>query len=213
MVVAQLREIDNIPSLGALVGSTQSQAMLDHINSKWGGTASVSFGQINNPMNDNFRNFMNLIHGQIARTDRVIQEVTQSVLYPEHWRVIDSEEALAAAPASMQPAILMTPGVFELFREGKLSAWDWNPDTFPKEDVYGKQLDNGKVVIDPRDPSILPEYIVSEWNSAEKDFEMTEEQQEILEKSREYITKLLDEEMGDGGSRRDITDLSNIISI
>ena len=213
MYVAPLCEIDNIPSLGAMIGSTQSQAILDQINSRWGGTASVSFGQINNPMNDHFRNFMNLIHGQIARTDRVIQEVTQSVLYQEHWRVIDSEEALAAAPASMQPAILMTPGVFELFKEGKLSAWDWNPDTFPEEDVYGKQLNNGKVVIDPRDPSILPEYVVTEWNSAEKDFEMTDEQQEILEKSREYITNLLNEEMGENGTRRDITDLSNTISI
>ena len=74
-------------------------------------------------------------------------------------------------------------------------------------------MNNGKVIIDPRDPSILPEYIVNEWDSAEKDFEMTDEQQEILEKSREYITKLLNEEMGDGGSRRDITDLGNTISI
>lgn len=213
MYVAPLREIENVPSLGAMIGSTQSQVILDQINSKWGGTASVSFGQINNPLNDNFRNFMNLLHGQLARTDKIIQEVTQSVLYPERWRVIDNEEALAAAPASMQPALLMTPGVFELFKERKLSAWDWNPDTFPKEDVYGKQLNNGKVVIDPRDPSIVPEYIVTEWNSDEKDFEMTDEQQEILEKSREYITKLLDEEMGEGGSRRDITDLSNTISV
>lgn len=213
MFVAPLCEIDNIPSLGAMVGTTSSQAMLDQINARWGGTASVSFGQIDNPMNEGYRNFMNVIHNTIAKTDRIIQEVTQSVMYPEHWRVIDSEEALAAAPVSMQPAILMTPGVFELFKEGKLSAWDWDPNTFPDEDMYGKQLNNGKVVIDPRDIENSPKEMVTVWNSAEKEFEMTDEQQEILEKSREFITNLLNEEMGADGQRRDITDLSNVISV
>ena len=181
MYVAPLAELDNIPSLVAMIGNTQSQAMLDQINSRWGGTASVSFGQVSNPLNENFRNFANLVNGQLARTDRVIREVTQSIIYPEHFRVIDSEEALAAAPVCMQPALLMTPGVFELFKEHKLSAWDWNPDTFPNEDVYGKQLDSGKVVIDPRDPSTVPEYVVSTWNSMESElFGLNDEHQEIL---------------------------------
>lgn len=213
MYVAPLAEIDTIPSLMAVIGSTQSQSVLDAINARYGGTASVAFGQTTNPMNEDYRNFMSLVHNKIEKADNIIREVTQSILYPEHWRVIDTEEALAAAPACMQPALLMTPGVFELFKENKLSGWDWDPDTFPNEDVYGKQLNNGKIIIDPRDPSILPEYVESEWNSAETDFELTDEQQEILEKSREYLIKLVNQEMSNNGSRRDITDLSNTISV
>ncbi len=214
MHVAPLAELDTNPSLGAVIGNTQSQHTLDQINAKWGGTATVSFGQIENPLNAGYRNFMNYIQGSLARTDRMVQEVTQSIMYPEHWRVIDSEEALAAPPAAMQPALLMTPGVFELFKEHKLSAWDWDPDTFPDEDVYGKQLNNGCVTIDPQDPESVPEYIVEEWNPAlEEEFGMTDEQKEILIKSREYLTKLVNDEMSDNGLRRDITDLSNTISV
>ena len=213
MFVAPLQQIDNVPTLYGLIGGVQSQVVLDNINSKWGGTASVAFGQISNPMNEHYRNFMGLIQGQIARTDNLIREVTQSVLYPEHWRVIDSEEALAAAPACMQPALLMTPGVFELFKEGKLSAWNWDPATFPDEDVYGKQLENGRITIHPDDADNLPEAIVSTYDTAEIDFQMTEEQMDILEQSRKFLMEELARELGENGQRRDITDLSNTISV
>ena len=213
MQVAPPQTMSIIPSLGAMLGSIQSAQMLDHINSMMGGTASVSFGQLSNPMNDGYRNFMNLVQGQLSRTDRIIQQVTQSIEYPEHWRVIDNDDALYAPPPSMQPALLMTPGVFELFKEGKLSGWNWDPSTFPEEDVYGIQLNSGHMVVDPRDRSTIPEYIETEWHSEYTDFEMTPEQIDILEKSREYLTARLNEELGDNGKRRDITDLGNTMPI
>lgn len=213
MQVRPLRLIDNVPSLAAMVGSVSSPDVIDQINLRWGGASTVAFGQASNPMNTGYQNFLNLVQGQLARTDHLVQEVTQSVLYPETWRTIDTEEALAVPPVSMQVALLMTPPVLELFKNHQLSGWGWDSDTFPDRDMYARTLNNGKVETMP-DPEDVPDEMVTEWSMDEAEYDIDNDEDYLhLVRSRKYITKLLEHELGPDGERRDITDLTQTMSV
>jgi hypothetical protein len=214
MQINRLTESQTYPSVIELIGSNQSQAVIDEINTRWGGSETVSFGQASNPMNERYHHFMNVMNNTLAKADSLIREVTQSIMYPDHWRPILDEAALQVTPECMQPALLMTPGIFDLFKQRKISGWNWNPDTFPDVDLYGKQLSNGVVMIDPRDPSTLKDIPDVEWNSAEDEFYgLTDEQKDALEQSRNFLTTWLENELGENGIRRDPTDLGNTISV
>ena len=213
MYVARLYEIDNVPNLAAMIGSVGSQDVIDQINMRWGGASTVAFGQISNPMNTGYQQFLNLVNGQLARTDNIVQQVTQSVLYPETWKTIDSEEALVMPPPSMQVALLMTPPILELFKNHQISGWGWNPDTFPDTDMYERTLNNGKVETRP-DPKDVPDEIVTEWSTDTADYDIdNDEDYFALVRSRKYLAKLLQQELGEEGQRRDPTDLSQTMSV
>ena len=213
MHVRPLRVIDNTPSLAAMIGSVGSQDVIDQINARWGGASTVAFGQANNPMNTGYMQFLNLIQGQIARTDNLVQQIVQSIIYPETWRTIDSEEALAMPPPSMQMALLMTPPVLELFKNHQISGWGWDPDTFPDRDMYERSLNNGKVETRP-DPNDVPDEVVTEWRTDETEYDLDDDNDyQNLVQSRKYITNLLKQELGPEGQRRDITDLTQTMSV
>lgn len=213
MYVARLYEIDNVPNLSAMIGSVGSQDVIDQINMRWGGASTVAFGQVSNPMDTGYQQFLNLVNGQLARTDNIVQQVTQSVLYPETWRTIDSEEALVMPPASMQVALLMTPPILDLFKNHQISGWGWNPDTFPDTDMYERTLNNGMVETRP-DPNDVPDEVVTEWSTDTADYDVDEDEDYFaLVRSRKYLTKLLEQELGPDGQRRDPTDLSQTMSI
>ena len=98
-----------------------------------------------------------------------------------------------------------------LFVTNKIWGWDWDPNSFPKEDVYGRLINNGRIGWDPRDPSTCPEFI--EWNFEQGDPDLEWEQLEAIEQSRRWMADWLEKEMGENGSRRDPTDLSNRIGV
>ena len=213
MYVARLYEIDNVPNLSAMIGSVGSQDVIDQINTRWGGASTVAFGQVSNPMNTGYQQFLNLVNGQLARTDQLVQQVAQSVLYPETWRTIDSEEALVMPPPSMQVALLMTPPILDLFKNHQISGWGWDPDTFPDRDMYERTLTNGVVETRP-DPKDVPDEVVRMWSTDETDYDIdNDEDYDALVQSRRYLTKLLNQELGPDGLRRDPTDLSQTMSV
>ena len=213
MYVARLYEIDNVPNLSAMIGNVGSQDVIDQINLRWGGASTVAFGQVSNPMNTGYQQFLNLVNGQLAKTDNLVQQVAQSVLYPETWRPITNEEALVMPPPSMQVALLMTPPVLELFKNHQLSGWGWDPDTFPDTDMYARTLNNGMVETRP-DSKDVPDEVVHEWSTATAEYDIdSDEDYDALVQSRKYLTKLLEQELGPDGQRRDPTDLSQTMSI
>lgn len=213
MYVARLYEIDNVPNLSAMIGNIGSQDVIDQINMRWGGASTVAFGQVSNPMNTGYQQFLNLVNGQLARTDNLVQQVAQSVMYPETWRVIDSEEALVMPPPSMQVALLMTPPILDLFKNHQISGWGWDPDTFPSEDMYARTLNNGMVETRP-DPRDVPDEVVHEWSTDTAEYDIdSDEDYDALVQSRKYLTKLLEQELGPDGQRRDPTDMSQTMSI
>ena len=66
------------------------------------------------------------------------------------------------------------------------------------------------MTIDHSNPENNPEYFTYEFDSSDPDLEL--EDLSLIEKSRAWVCKWLEEEMSDGGQWRDPTDLSNKIS-
>ena len=213
MYVARLYEIDNVPNLSAMIGSVGSQDVIDQINMRWGGASTVAFGQVSNPLNTGYQQFLNLVNGQLARTDNLVSQVAQSVLYPETWRTIDSEEALIMPPPSMQVALLMTPPILERFKDYQISGWGWDPSTFPDTDMYERTLTNGMAETRP-DPKDVPDEIVWEWSTDTVEYDIDEDADiDALVDSRRYLTQFLERELDPDGTRRDPTDPSQTMSI
>jgi len=209
MYISPLQDIDNVPSLGAMIGSVRSPDVLEQINAKWGSN-TVAFGMPNHPFAEHYKHFMNLVNGQLAHTDQVVMSTVEAVMNPNQFKVIQNETDLALVPPCMQIPLLMMPQMYELAMEGKIWCWGYEPASLPTEDAYGRILSNGKVEWDPRDPSTLSEYITWEWKQDDPD--LTDEQWEAIEKSRKWLADWIENEMS-GGERRDPTDLGNVISV
>ena len=213
MFVAPLSEISTAATLAGMLGSVCSQDVIDQINLRYGGASTVAFGQVTNPLNTGYQQFQSIVQGQLAQTDRLVQEVTSSVLYPETWRPITSEEALAIPPPSMQVALLMTPPLLELFKNHQVSGWGWDPDTFPDTDQYARSLNNGKVEWTGIKETV-PDEVVSEWSTDSTDYDVDEDADyDALVQSRKYVIKRLNQELSENGTRRDVTDLTQTMSI
>ena len=209
MYIPPLTEIDNVPSLGAMIGNLHSSSVLDEINAKWSDNA-VAFGLPSNPFGEGYKNFMQIVDHQINVTDKMVMQTTSAVYNPHTYRVVTDEDGLALMPPVMQPTILMMPVVCDLFRERKIWGWNWNPDSFPESDQFGRLISNGKAEWDPRDPSTCPEYLT--WEFEQDDTQITDEMLEAVEKTRRWLSDWLEHEMNEG-TRRDPTDLSNVISV
>ena len=210
MYVANLAELDNVPSLGALIGNTHSQEVLERINAKWGNSA-VSFGLPSDPFNDQYRNFMNLVNGQLAKTDAIVRATVSSIMAPNTFRPIQNETDLILTPPCMQIPLLMMPQMHDLFMERKIWGWGYDPASLPTDDQYGRLINNGKIEWDPRDPSTCPEYI--EWNFEQDDVHITDEMLEAVDKSRRWLADWLEKEMSGDGQYRDPTDIGNCMSV
>lgn len=210
MYIPDIMDIDNSPSLGAMIGTTHSPDALNALNEKWS-AGGVAFGLPTNPDSDNYKHFMGLVNAQINKTDTIVRQTMESILLPNEYRVIDNETSLALMPPIMQVPMLMAPCLNDMFRDRKIWGWGWNPDTFPQEDVYGRLINNGRIEWDPRDKDTCPEFIEIEFMQDDPDLE--EEELKAIEKSRRWIADWIEKEMSDEGSRRDPTDLSNCISI
>jgi hypothetical protein len=191
-----------IPSLGAMLGNVHSNDVLDRLNMASGG--GVIFGQPGDPFKDRYKHLREQLGTSLALADQIIERTRQVVMEPEKMVPITSVEAMYDVPKSMQLPILMYEPVRTLLQEGRISGYDIDPANLPDEDVYGRLINNGRVVIGE------DEFMTWEWKT--DDPNLTEEDLEAIELTRGWIDSWLVNEMKPGGDYRDPTDPSNKIS-
>lgn len=208
MYVAPLTEIDSVPSLGAMIGNVHSQDILTQINARWG-TNTVAFGLANDPYKDEYQNFMNLLNTEIQKSDDYVLNTTQRIFNPDIYMPITNEHDLACIPQCMQIPMLMMPVMRDMFEQGMIWGWGWNPESLPEEDVYGRLIDNGRITIVPGHPEETPDYITWEYRTTDPD--LTEDQLDAIDKSRRWLAEMIYQELSENGQHRDPTDLSNLI--
>ena len=207
MYVAPLTEIDSVPSLGAMIGNVHSQDILTQINARWG-TNTVAFGLANDPYKDEYQNFMNLLDTEIRKSDDYVLNTTQRIFNPDIYMPITTAHDLACIPQCMQVPMLMMPAMRDMFEQGMIWGWGWNPESLPEEDYYGRLIGNGRAVIVPQAPDATPDYITWEYRTTDPD--LTEEQLDVIDKSRRWLADMIERELSENGQHRDPTDLSNL---
>lgn len=182
-----------LPSLGALIGSRVSSEVFGNINAHSHKSFFGSdFDQRRQEFFDRHVRRMDDISIDIARTVNL-------VVNPDQFRILNSFEDFQAIPPCMQLPIIMFEPVRRAFLEGRIEGFGFDPENLPKEDVYGRLIDNFTCedVLAAMDEN--GEYEVTGVMSTD-DPEVSSDELYAIRKTREYIKRhILD------GSNRDPT--------
>lgn len=207
MQILSLIDLPQAVPLGVFAGATGMRDVLDHMNATWRSSGGgVIFGE--GVFGDRYRAFTNLITDRQREINEAVEKTVQSVMCPDKFQVIDSQEALANVPPCMYIPILTYAPVRKLFEDGMIRGWGVGYAELPEEDVCGRMINNGRFRSDDeawmKDPERGVSYVVK---SGDPDY--TREQLNAIESSREFIDTWLEEQLGPGGDHLDMTDLPN----
>ena len=200
MIVAAVTDVPWVPSLGSIMGSTGSQAVLQAFNQESG--SGVIFGQASDPYQNRYNNFMGTVFGLVDKTAKVVRNAANILFDRDVIKEIDSEEKLSTIPTCMHVAIVTYQPIREVLDKGLIHGFGIDPKYLPKEDAVGRLIDNGKFTWTQGEPK--PEYIEYHFKSTDPVYEV--EDLEKIETSREFIAKVLMEQMMPGSERKDPTD-------
>jgi len=200
--VHSLQMLSMIPSIGSMLGTGHSAAVLEKLQSQSGG--QVIFGQEGDPVAERYQSMCRLINEQLASANQALAQVRQAVLCPNEYVAIQSIDDLYNVAPCMQEAIVMYRPVRELLEDGRISGYGINPSNLPDEDVYDRLINNGKT-----DTTTKKEL---EWYWRTDDPKLTEADLEAIEQTRGWIDRFLLEQMEVGGDWKDPTDPANTIS-
>ena len=207
MEVLSMIQLPSAIPLGVFTGQCGCQAVLDDLNASWksSGCGVIFGGQ--DAFAEKFKAFSSMIGQQITEIKDTVLRSVEAVCCPNKFQEITCKDDLYHVPACMFIPILTAPEVRPLFEAGRLDGWGITADQLPEEDVYGRLIKNGRFTSD--DPRIHdPDFCVS-WTFETGDPDLTRDQLDKIETSREFISTFLEEQMGEGGDEMDITDMPN----
>jgi hypothetical protein len=178
-----------MPSIGSLLGSTGSRALIQNINDTLGsstyfGTARDAYSAIHNAFIEN-------IIIPIKQTAAKILDTTALYFNPDIIKALFTLDDFKRVPPSMQESIVLFQPVRELLEQGRVTGWGFNPEWLPAEDVYDRLINNGRV------PDVLKAEkdeqgrITFTTRHVSTDPVLTHEQIEAIEETRLSILKIL----------------------
>lgn len=203
--VHSLQTIAMTPTLGALTGSCHSQSVIDTLNSKWGNTGGVIFGQPGDPYMDRYKALTSQIVDNLVSAGNIVAETNAVILQRNEITPIINEEDLSTCSPAMQLPILMYAPVRELFEADRIDGYGFKKENLPEEDVFGRLINNGRIELTGQvKGEKKPEFYEWLWKSDDPD--LTEKDLEYIEATRGWLDTWLLEQMAPGGTRKDPTD-------
>ena len=200
--VHSLQTLSMVPSIGSMLGTGHSTAVLERLQAQSGG--QVIFGQEGDPVADRYQAMCKLINERLAAANNALLQVREAVLHPNEYVPITCTDDMYVVAPCMQEAIVLYRPVRELLEDGRISGYGINPANLPEEDVYGRLINNGKTDTDSKKEL--------EWYWRTDDPKLSEADLEAIEKTRGWIDRFLLEQMEVGGDWKDPTDPANTIS-
>lgn len=181
-------------SAGALLGTAGTSALISSINESLGG--SNFFGSERDLNRDISNSFIQGVIRPIQQGIAAMASVVNILMNPDTFRPIVEQEQLRAIPPCMQEPIIMMPAVRSLLEQGRISGFGYEPDHLPKEDVWGRLIENGvcRDVVRSADEH-GDVYLDYHWEST--DPVASFEEIDSVEMTRDFITKLLNTTMID----------------
>lgn len=128
-----------------------------------------------------------------------LERVTDRVMNPDRWRVLESIDDFRRVPPSMEIVVATAPSVRRLIEEGRVDGYGYDPESLPKDDYYGRIADNYRtddVLAVMDDVGHYPIHAVHRST----DDDLTADQKHLLWKTRRNIARWVET------SDRDITD-------
>ena len=205
VIVHDIQSLNMMPSIGAMIGSVHSPEVLERLNMASGG--GVIFGQPGDPYADRYAHLKSLLLSNQLIADQAVTQAKQAVYEPERMVPLTSIDAMREVPPCMKLPIVTYAPIRTLLEAGRIHGFGIDPRYLPDEDVYGRMIDNGKVLI-TKDTKELE----FKWHWKSDDPKLTDNDLEAIEQTRGWIDNWLYNEMKPGGSYIDPTDPENQIS-
>lgn len=176
----------NILSLGALLGTTGTQELIDGINQRAG--AGNFFGSALDPFSTGFQHFMSEVMTPIYQIQDQLSTAVNQIFKKDEIRAIDSIEELEQGipPCMMYPIIYYAP-VRQMLEEERIDGFGIDPRNLDPEDPYESLLKSG--VIENITSDTLNDDCELEFTWTEKtgDPELTIEEQYAISDTRRFI--------------------------
>ncbi len=184
---------DTMPTAGALMGTTGAAEVIANINKRMG---SVGFSSITDPFTQGRNMFMQRIITPIREMSNKIKfEMGNLFNEAPKYIAIDSLKALKKGiPATMFEPIIYYPPVRQLLEEGRIDGFGIDPDKMDDDDMFGRLINNGTIVITKDDDDTMftridEKFVNYEmtWDIRSTDLEISDEDLECIEKTRNYF--------------------------
>ena len=205
VVVHDIQSLNMMPSIGAMIGNVHSPEVLERLNMASGG--GVIFGQPGDPYAERYSALRSLLMDNLNIADQIVTKARELVNEPERMIPITSIDAVRDIPPCMKLPIVTYEPIRQLLEAGRINGFGIDPRFLPDEDIYGRLINNGKVLIDKNTKDV--EFA---WHWKSDDPVLTDNDIEAIEQTRGWIDNWLYNEMKPGGSYIDPTDPENQIS-
>jgi hypothetical protein len=128
-------------SAGALLGTTGTAELVRSINDSLGGSSLIAAAQ------DQFRDIRNSFVENVLRPIQMSRAANLQrvniLMNPDVIRPLIDPIDFSAVPPCMWEAIVMHPPVRALLEQGRIAGFGFDPDNLPKEDTWGRLINNG----------------------------------------------------------------------
>ena len=181
----------SMPSPGALLGTRGSQSVMEHINAGLQGSAFI--GSIYDKFASTRNHFIENIVKPIRDASAAISNTITSMMNPDVIRPLTKVEDLSYIPPSMYLPIVMYEPVKALLQEGRISGFGFEYEHLPKEDVYGRLINNGTINDVLRAPKDEDGIIYSESLYVSTDPNLSDDELTSIEDTRSFLFRLLGE--------------------
>ena len=205
MYLSAIQDVDFMPSIGSMFGSTGNDAMLSRLSSQ-GGAGGVVFGHAGDPMASRYNKFRNTISNVVSNTIDKISNTYDVIMRRDKPVLLSDESGFTKIPECMKIPLLTHAPIRELLSKSEISGFGIKEEWLPEEDVVGRLISNGYVEQSMNFKTSkyeFPEYAEEIYRSDDPDFD--DDQLEIINSSRKYMEQYIERQLSDDGESLDPT--------
>lgn len=178
----------NMFSLGALLGTSGSQQLLQTINNKYGGGSF--FGSMEDPFRSGYSAFMNTIVQPLRAVQKAVASTAKALFSKDKYRAIDSRKELEKGiPPCMQLGIIYYPPIRKMLESESIDGFGFKPEELREDDPYQPLLDNGYKEFSS--DTLKDGKLELNWYEYTDSPELEDDEIKALRKTREYIDRFI----------------------
>lgn len=189
----QLRDavtVTDIPSPGALMGTTGSAQLVQSINEQFGGAGF--FGSVNDAYTSVTNAFIRNIVRPMQAMEQSLQHLSRTLFNPDEIRALVTMEDYKYIPPCMQLPIVMYTPVRKLLEQGRVSGFGYDVENLPDENPFERIVNNGycEDILEAA-TAAGSDYISLEWEWRDDDPDLSIDEIENVAATFEYVDYIL----------------------
>lgn len=180
--------MSTFPTLGSLMGTSGSDAIINNINAASGST--TFFGSMYDRYATIRNKFIENIVVPIKAAEAVLYKTVDAMVNIDRIKPLITMDAFKSITPAMHLPILMYEPVRTLFDQGRVSGFGYDPEFLPEEDVYGRLINNGTTydALESLDDENMVTLDYTYWSD---DPVLTDEELDSIEDTRRFVDRIL----------------------